>query len=452
MPTEAREEFLSQRALATGTSDRSVVIDADEHPAVVEALGEFAKAADPERTRPQLRKPRPDGTLKDVDLSNNSAAHYLRRLRLAHQYGFDLLNGTADEFNDFMTNLVDGDPTDPDDTGRMGKATASQYQSAARAFYRFCTEPGAAADRPDVAVEWPADDILIFSSDSSPRHDEADMFDDVDVDALREACIKGRNPRRDRAFLELLAGTGQRITAIRTLKVGDIRTDPEDGPPHILLNPEIQNDGDKGAIDAAGRWRPIVSDVGPIREWLDHHPLRDPDVRREHDCPEAFEDCYCFIGEIYHHETDASKPWDDSAPASMLKRRKAATAKMPGVETVTKPVDPHNFRHWGYSKSKELPIDEDIRRKVFGWKPGSDTGDTVYGHVGSEQAGRQFAEEWVEKFGDSSEAVAGVSEQIAGSLFGGDLSPEARRELARELATDQEFLDAIAEEFAKATQ
>lgn len=452
MPTEAREEFLSQRALAIGASDRPVAIDAEAYPDLVTALTAFANAADPDRTRPRLRKPRADGTLKDLELANGTAASYLRRLRLLRQYGLDLLTCTAAEFNDFMTELVDGDPTNPSDTGRMARSTASQYQSAARAFYRFCTEPGVAHERPAVEVEWPADDILIFSSDDTPRHDEGDMFEDVEVDALREACVKGRNPRRDRAFIELLAGTCQRITAIRTLRVGDIHVDPDDNPPHILLNPEIRNDGDKGAIDAAGRWRPIVSDAGPVREWLRHHPLRDSAARREHDCPDDFADCYLFVGEIYHHETDPRTPWEQSAARAMLKRRKAATESLPNVATVTKPVDPHNFRHWGYSKSKELPIDEDVRRKVFGWTAGSDTGDTVYGHVTTEKAGKQFAEEWSERFGDGDGDIAGVTEQVVGSALGGDLSPEARRALAEQLATDEQFVEAIAAEITDAVE
>lgn len=439
-----KERFRQEIARITGDDEGySVTYDGLDDAAVVDALVGFAKAADPDRSRPRLRKPRKDGSVVDADITFNTAKEYLQAMRLIHERGFDLLNGLAGEFNEFMHDMVDGELDAYG--GSIQRTTASRYQSAARAFYRYCDEPGKSSDRPDTTITWPVEEIYVFSDQSEPRYDEADMFEDAEVDALRKACIHTRNSRRDRAFIELVAGTAQRIEALRTLRIKDVNVDADGELPHILLNPEIRNDGDKGAINNAGRYRPIVSDHTPIREFIEHHPLRDPDARARHDTPDRVDDCYLFVGDPHHPDTDASRPWDANAIRQMLTR----LGDRAGVD---KPVKPHNFRHFAYSKSKELPIDEGIRRKVFSWAPGSDTGETVYGHVETKKAGEQFAEEWAAAFGSADGSIEGVTEQIVGSAFGGDLSPEARQALARELVEDSEFVDAIADEIANAVE
>lgn len=430
MPSN-KERFYQELARITGEDDDySVDYPGLDDAETVDALVQFAHAINPDRARPRLRKPRSDGTLVDVEINFGTGKEYLQTLRLSVERGFDLLDGTVDEYNDFMLDLVDGQVDDYDDS--IGRTTAKKYQSAARAFYRFCDEPGKADERPDTSISWPANDIHVFSDQSEPRYDEADLFTDTEVDALREGCLRGRNPRRDRAFLELLAGTVQRIEAIRTLRVRDVETDPDEGPPYLLLNPEIKGEGDKDAIENSGRWKPIVSNVGPIREFIRHHPLRDAETRAEHGCPDAFEDCYLFVGDPTHPDTDASRPWDDNAIRKRLERLAADVG-------VDKPVKPHNFRHWAYSKSKELPVEEDRRRKVFGWASGSTTGDKVYGHVEAEQAGREFAEAWTDAFGDSAGDTPAATEQLIGGVAALDLPPEARQSLVQQLVEDDAF-------------
>lgn len=442
MPNGKRETFLRER-------DNVQEVD-DE--AVAAALSEFADALDPDNHYVAVPKPRQNGTIEHDSRANSTAKGYLQILRNAHERGLDLLEADAETFNHFMQDLV----TDPERRRyelleydkSITKPSAKQWQTAARSFYRYCTEPGQSDDRPDVNVEWPADDILMFSETPSPKHDSADLPGQADLDALREACVANSlNTRRDRAFIELAAGTGQRVYALITLKIKHVHPNPDDGVPHILLNPEIAGDGDKGAIKNTGRWKPIVTDPGPVEQWIAHHPLQDPDVREEHGCPEEFEECFLFVGDVKQRTTDASSHWHESSPLDMLNRRKGDTASMPSVETVEIPVNPHNWRHYAYTRSQDLPIDESTRRKVFGWVPGSDTGQTVYGHKENQKAGREFAEAWADAFDDTGESVVdGIAEQVAGTAFGGELSPEARSRLAREVATDDEFLEAVAEE------
>lgn len=409
------------------------------------ALLEFADALDPEFNHADIPKPAQNGGVRRETKSNSTAKNYLQSLRCAHDRGLDILAADADRVNDFMRDLV----TDPEsrrhdivDYNRsISKPSAKSWQSALRAFYRFCTEPGASEDRPDVAVEWPADDIIMFTERSKPKHDADDMPEVDDLNAMREACLSGQNTRRDRAFLELAAGTGQRAYALVTLRVGDVHLDGD--VPHVLLNPEIGGDGDKGAIENTGREKPIVTDTGPVRKWIQNHPLNDPDVRDDLGAPEDFDDCYLFVGSLRQRSTDPTDHWGAEAARNMLDRRKADTATLSGVNTVDIPVNPHNWRHYAYTKSQDLPMDESTRRKVFGWAPGSDTGQTVYGHKENEKAVREFAETWAEAFGEV--ATEGVAEQVVGAAAAGDLAPEAKKALVQELISDEAVMDELAE-------
>jgi len=422
--------------------DRIDDIDADDFRS---ALRDYADALDPEYNHAAIPKPERNGGVKRETKSNSTAKNYLSAVRCAHQRGLDLLGADAETVNNFMRDLV----TEPerrrydlvDYNGSIGKPSAKSWQSALRAFYRFCTEPGAADDRPDVSVEWPADDIIMFTARSDPKYDESDMPEQEDLDAMREACLAGQNTRRDRTFLELAAGTGQRAYALVTLRVGDVHLDGE--MPYVLLNPEIDGDGDKGAIEYTGRIKPIVTDTGPIRKWIQNHPLSDPEVRAEHGAPEDFDDCYLFVGSLRHWSTDAADHWGVEAARNALERRKSDTETLSGVKTVDVPVNPHNWRHYAYTQSQELPIDESIRRIMFSWSKGSDTGQRIYGHTENEKAVRKFAKKWAETHGAAD--TEGVAEQVVGAAAGGELSPEVRRALVEELLADEDLKTELAE-------
>jgi len=445
MARSTRDEFERER-------DRVADIDNDEVRAV---LLRFADALDPEVSHEQVPKPTSNGGIDCGSKSNNTAKNYLSHLRTLHQLGLNLLDADAETVNRFMEDFV----TDPkrrrydlvDGDKKVSKPTGKGYQSALRGFYRYCDEPNARESRPGVSVSWPADGsdgIHMFRERSDPKHDEADMPEQDDLDAIREACLAGQNTRRDRAFLELAAGTGQRVYALVTLRIKHVNLGAD--VPHVLLNPEIDGDGDKGAIEKTGRWKPIVTDTGPVRKWIENHPLRDPDERAEHGAPESFEDCYLFIGSLQHWSTDPSEHLGTEAARNMLARRKADTTSMTGVKTVEVPVNPHNWRHYAYTKSQDLPIDESVRRKVFGWADGSDTGEHVYGHITNQKAGEQYAEAFAEAFGDAD--TEGVAEQVVGAAAAGDLPPEVKKRLVSELTRDDDLMSELAEAVSAAAE
>lgn len=410
--------------------------DVDD-PATLAALKEFAAATDPDVPHVKIPKPTSTGGVTYDELANNTAVLYLGNVRRAYKRGLDLLEADADTVNDFMADLVtdaSNRRTDLVDGSRsLKRTTANAWQAGLVAFYRWADEPGTSDERADTNVSWPADEIHRFSEQSTPDAD--DWPDSDDLDAMREACLHSQNTRRDRAFLELVAGTGQRSYAIVTLRIKDIRLDAD--IPHVMLNPDIEGDGDKGVIEASGRWKPIVSDVKPIRQWINHHPFRDADRRAEYGLPDRFQDCYLFVGDLQMPSTDPTSHWSDDGARFALYRRKKRTAEISDVKTVTANVNPHSWRHYAYTRSKDLPIDEAKRKKVFGWKPDSNVGDLVYGHISNEEAGKNFAEAWAENFGSGSDVD--LTEQLVGEFAGMDVSPEVRKELVNRLMSDERF-------------
>lgn len=433
-------------------------IAAIDDAAVRGALLDFADALDPEVVHvdiPAVKDGRIEGR---KEFANSTARNYLKHLRCVHERGLDVLGSDVETVNDFMQDLV----TEPDSrrydlvgpAGPQGKETISKvsagaWQSALRMFYRFCAEPETRDDRPDVAVSWDAVNgshgIRMFTERPEPSVGEDEMPGQAELDAMRESCIAGQNTRRDRAFLEVAAGTGQRVYALVTLEIGDVHLDGTDEHPfpHVYLNKQIRNNGDKGAIDrAGGRLRPLVSDPRPIREWIRKHPLGDPDVRGQYDVSESFADCYLFVGALKHGRTDPTSHWSSDGARSMLKRRKADTARLAGVTTVSGPVNPHVWRSWAYTKSQALPIDESDRRKMFGWAPGSDIGDRIYGQTKLSEAAQRFADAWDDAFGEDPEHVATVAEQVLGEATG-RLPPDTRKVVIRDLLSDPEFIDRV---------
>lgn len=433
-----------------------------DDPDVADALGDqFADALDPEVPHvelPQVNDGRVDG---HESKTNNSASAYLSNLHTLHYRGMDLLGTDAETVNDFMNDAVVepedrrhdlvGPPT-PHGKDTISKSTARVYQSALRDFYRFCTEPGIEDDRPEVAVSWEdvngSRRIRMFKGRSTPRHETEGSPGHEDLEALREACISSQNTRRDRAFLEMAAGTGQRVYALVTLRVRDVR-EHLDGRcdcegtdfPHVLLNPAIRDDGDKGAIRRTSRLAPFVAAAGPVKMWIEKHPLSRSEKRAEVGSPDDFGDCYVFVGDPNMADTELGNHWEASAARSMLERRAANTADIPDVRTVTNPVNPHAWRGYVYTRSKDLPIDEDVRRMALGWSKGSDTGEKLYNSKSADKAVSQFVEGWGDAFGESD--VEGVAQQIIGDAVALDLPPEVRRALVNQLLADDEAVAEI---------
>jgi integrase len=230
------------------------------------------------------------------------------------------------------------------------------YQCGAQAFYRYH----------DLGID--PDDIHVYNDTSEPRHDERDMFTEEDVEALRRACGESQLPTRNRALLELLIFTGQRIGALLTLKIGDI--DIQEGYMYLNEEYDAENGGLKGALDR-GRKRPMFGARKYVRDWIQYHP--------EGDDPDA----WLFIGDPSHWKTDPDGHWAKVSADRVLRRIGEAAE-------IDKPVNAHNFRHYCATVLyRDYDLDRDTIRMLFGHKEGSTVLEETYTHL--------FDEDYIEK-------------------------------------------------------
>ena len=191
----------------------------------------------------------------------------------------------------------------------MAAGTLRNYRKALRKFFRH-------HDR-----EW-AEDIEIGSIPD--REVDADKtLTSKDIDALREAADHPRN----KALLEMLLDTGLRISALGTLRIGDVHLSGRAGT--VSLNQEAV--GRKGA---SGK-RPLTWSKPYVANWLDIHPRGD-----EPDAP------------LFHRLTMPNGGWDDSEEGAIsyyqFQRILKQIAERAGVSRDK--VNPHNFRKTAISR------------------------------------------------------------------------------------------------------
>lgn len=302
------------------------------HPDIATRLVEFAIACDGETIRNEYR----DGDGRVKTFTPKTILNYVANLRLCAQRGLDLIDVDADGLNEFMA-------LQHDERG-LSLSTIGIYQSAAVAFYRYHADLGIDPDAIEVIQHTP-----------KPRHDEQDVFTDDEIAALREAA----DTPRDRAFLELLIYSGQRLTALRTLRIEDIDLDRG----VFYLNGDAE--GLKGADDR-GRKRPLFGARKYVRDWISYHPVGEPEA-------------WLFVGDPRNPETNLDRPWAPNSIRARLKRMAADAG-------VDKPVNPHAFRHYFVTVMKrDYDLDSDALRALLGVVPHSDVLETTYGHVTTDE-------------------------------------------------------------------
>jgi integrase/recombinase XerD len=337
MAKTPRDNFDREIANVASLADNGI-IEAD-----VEAILYLADAMDPNLTHQKLR----DIDREVAETSLGTGALRLRCLRvLARDSNIDLVTANADEVNDVIDHMRDVE-------GKM-ESTLVQYQISARHLYRFH----------DFGVE--PSDINIYSPASEPKHDAQDLFTSGEVEQLRKACGQSRNTYRNRAFLELLIFTGQRITALLTLKIGDVDLDPETNKhsAYIYLNKEYAETygGLKNAL-VRGRKRPIFGARKYVRDWIRNHPNGDdPDE-------------WLFVSSKNVHNSIAGNHWSRSAAYGQLSR-------LADSVDLNKPVNPNNFRHYTATiLNREYDVDFDDIRMLLGHKEDSTILEEIYSHL-----------------------------------------------------------------------
>lgn len=299
-----------------------------------EALLEWATALHPERNSHEYINQKGERS----DFAIMTVGTYLREMRkVAERACPNLLELDAETFNEEIDAMNTGENPNVK-AGGLAKTTLAVTQSAGRTFFWY------------FGIAHPKE-VTVYKEKSDPKHDERDLFTREDVEALRTQV----NGRRNRALLEMLLNTGQRISAIQGLRIKDV--DADEGC--FYLN--TQRPGLKRA-EKRGRKRPLFGAEKHVREWLNAHPFADR--------PEA----YLFIGDPDHHKTKSDEPLCQGTIRRMLQR----TAEQADVN---KPVNPHNFRHfWVTMMKQDYNLNDEEIKLLMGHKRTGDGVNQIYNH------------------------------------------------------------------------
>lgn len=244
---------------------------------------------------------------------------------------------TGDDVNELFNSFLRGTHPNVKDDG-YSKQTVGQWQSAVTKFFEHYDEFG--IDPRVIAITPP----------SKTAVDDRDMFTRDDVDAMREASSNAR----DRCLLELFLNTGQRIRAIQTLRIKDV--DPEEGI--YYLNTDAL--GLKGA-DKNGKKRPLLGAQRPVHDWLKEH----------HGGPEDY-----LITPL---ATSSRGKHGEMMSQDNIRTRLEILADEVGI---TKPANPHNFRHYFVTACKrDYGMDDTTIKHLIGHDPGSKIMETTYAHL-----------------------------------------------------------------------
>jgi len=269
----------------------------------------------------------------EADLEPMSKKNYCTCLRvLAQESDEPLSEMSANELNDHVTTV----------SKRRGWSdnTLTQYQSATKLLAEHLGE-----DREDISINSTGQ-----GNDIDPR----DILTPDEFHDLRQATTN----MRDKALVDLLGYTGQRISMIQQLKIEDI--DVESG---VWYVPESAK-GLKGA-DEVGKKRPLLAARRSVADWIENHPTgNDGDY---------------LLTSLAHISNSES---GDMVAKNSLRKALKRTADRADVE---KDVNPHAFRHYFVTIAKKrYDMEDSTVKHIIGHGEGSNIMETTYQHLGDD--------------------------------------------------------------------
>ena len=262
-----------------------------------------------------------DGTIRN---------HMLQCRKTAQRANKPLLDMTNDDLDDLFAAMKSGRHPDVKENG----ITVRGYQSSLRVFYKY---------HDDTPVD--PEEIELDSVEGRQLSADDLLFED-EVEELLNACRR-QNPR-DLAMIALMLATGQRLDAVRTLRLKDVRVD---GP-----TMEVQLNTDDGALKGASGAKPLLWAKHYVRPWYEAHPHKDN--------PNAA--LFCVREEPGNgiDAEQAQEPMEDDTVRRMVRRR----ADDAGLE---KRVYPHLFRHTAITRMVIEGLSEQKIKQIAGWNPDS---------------------------------------------------------------------------------
>jgi len=273
--------------------------------------------------------------------------HLSNLRKAAERLDGTLIEADADDLGRLMAEYKSGSHPDVKDSGLV----PNPHQAVLRVFYRWHSDLGVNPEDIDINSDYSGRDL-------SP----ADLWTADDVDAWLDATRTGGNLGfRDRAWFTLALATGQRIDAIRSLRVKHIT---EQGPTMDLTLNE-----DDGQLKGASGTRPVLWAKHHLRPWLENHPFRED--------PEA--GLFCVIrgrGRNRLPEGRVREPLDGDT----LRGKFRDTAKDAGIQ---KPTYFHILRHTALTRMALSDLPEQRIKYTAGWDPDSSQFST-YVHLADE--------------------------------------------------------------------
>lgn len=201
-----------------------------------------------------------------------------------------------------------------------------------------------------------------------------DILTPEECNALLESAPRAR----DKALIAVLLSTGQRISAVLSLRVGDVTyRDAARKAGQIDLNTDAI--GLKGASGP----RDLLWATEYVRQWITEHPARDD--------PTAPLFCRLQGGRRRSPETGEMIEWDRGEVMSpqqagrRIQRAADLAAEKDGSDRIdASRLNPHSFRHTAVTTMRREGVDEGAIKYTVGW--GEDSGQLArYSHVTDDQ-------------------------------------------------------------------
>jgi integrase/recombinase XerD len=270
------------------------------------------------------------GNYEEGNKADSTVRNHMMQARVtAERADIPLLDMTNSDLEELLSSMRSGAHPDVKDGGIVVRG----YQATYRVFYRYHDSA--------TAVDW--DDIELDPSTSRDLTVE-DLLYESDVDGLLKAARRANI--RDMAFIGLALATGQRVDAVRTLRLKHVDTDG-----HTM---SVKLNTTEGSLKGASGTKPLLWAKHFVRPWYESHPYKDD--------PDAA--LFCSGTTAGNGDNGPEAPMSGDTIRRMLRRR----ADEAGLD---KDVYPHLLRHTAITRMVLEGLSEQKIKRIVGWSPDS---------------------------------------------------------------------------------
>jgi integrase len=289
------------------------------------------------------------------DAAVSSLHQYVQNLMLiARRADTPLMDMSEADLQDLFIQFANGTHPDVKDDG----VSLQAYQIAMRNFVKVHdTDYSDLPRRHDEGYDMhPLTITDVPGRDIEPE----DLLYQEEIDALLDAC--GMDVRY-KAMVAWGLASGQRLDALRTVRVGDVEWSGPTGD--IRLNTtDGQLKGNSGKV-------PLLWAKHYLQDWLDVHPFKDAD---------DFEEKYIFCADPRMKGANGDRNGDVPLDGSTIRKRLKVLANRANLD---KRVYPHLLRHTAITRMVVEGLSEQQVKKIVGWDPDSSQFGT-YVHLAEE--------------------------------------------------------------------